>query len=489
MTSRVASAASARNTAGAGRGVDLLRWPLIGPLLRWRHARLALQLPLLALSAILVAHGFTGPRLAPANLATVMVWVHFRGLLVLGLLVAGNLFCMACPFIAVRDLARRGFAPRLLWPRALRNKWAAVALFALVLFGYERFDWWNSPRATALLILGYFAVALAIDSLFKHASFCKFVCPIGQFNFAASTLSPLEIRIAEPAVCGACRTKDCIRGRHEPSGAITVRGCELALFQPLKHGNVDCTFCLDCVHACPHDNIALAPRLPGSELWEDPRRSGVGQFSKRADLAALMTVFTFGALLNAFGMVSPVYALLTWIGERLHVTGETAPLAILFGVGLVVEPAVLLGLATWATRRATASREPLLALGMRYAYALAPLGLGVWLAHYLFHFLTGLLTWIPVAQKALADLGAPLLGKPAWGLVGLPRHAVYPMEIGFLVLGLAGSWVVAWRIAEREAPAKVARAFAPWATLALVMFCAALWLLSQPMEMRGMSMR
>jgi polyferredoxin len=33
----------------------------------------------------------------------------------------------------------------------------------------------------------------------------------------------------------------------------------------MKVGNLDCTMCLDCVHACPHDNIALVTRIPGAE--------------------------------------------------------------------------------------------------------------------------------------------------------------------------------------------------------------------------------
>jgi polyferredoxin len=469
------------------RGTDLLRWPWIGSLLRWRHARLVLQLPLLALSAALVLHGLFGPGFSSRNLATVGVWVHYRGLLVFGLLVAGNLFCMACPFLVPRDLARRWLRPRLHWPRPLRNKWVAVALFALMLFAYEHFDWWASPRATALLVVGYFAAALVVDALFRNASFCKFVCPIGQFNFVSSTLSPLEIRVGGPRACAACTTHDCIRGRRGPGGATEVRGCELALYQPLKRGNVDCTFCLDCVHACPHHNVVIAPRLPGSELWEDPRRSGIGQFSRRPDLSALVLVFTFGALLNAFGMVSPVYAVLDAIARGLRLPGEAPALAILFGVGLVAEPALLVGIASWATRRATGSRESLLAIGTRHAYALAPIGFGVWLAHYAFHFLTGLLTVIPVAQAAAADLGAPVLGVPAWGLGGLPPRIVQPIETGLLVLGLTGSWIVAWRTAEREASGKRVQAFAPWAVLALVLFVAAMWLLSQPMEMRGTS--
>jgi polyferredoxin len=60
----------------------------------------------------MIVHGLFGPTLAPKNLATTMSWVHFRGVLVLVLLCAGNLFCMACPFMLVRQWARRWFHPR-----------------------------------------------------------------------------------------------------------------------------------------------------------------------------------------------------------------------------------------------------------------------------------------------------------------------------------------------------------------------------------------
>jgi hypothetical protein len=118
-------------------------------------------------------------------------------------------------------------------------------------------------------------------------------------------------------------------------------------------------------------------------------------------------------------------------------------------------------------------------------YALVPIGFGVWIAHYSFHFLTGLWPFVPVAQKALVDLGVPILGRPRWSLGGLPAGSVHVIELGFLVLGLIGSWIAAWRIAERDAPARAARAFAPWAALATILFVTAVWLLAQPMEMRG----
>ncbi|HET9528858.1 MAG TPA: FesM, partial [Blastocatellia bacterium] len=277
-----------------GQAFDLMRVPVLGKLLRWRHARTLLQIPLLIISVVMVMHGLFGPQLAPKNLATTLGWVHFRGALVLVVLLAGNFFCLACPLMLPREIARRLFQPRLNWPRRLRNKWLSLGLFVLFLFAYELFDLWSSPWWTAWLILIYFMAALLVDSIFKHASFCKFVCPIGQFNFVASSLSPLEVKVRQLDVCATCRTKDCIRGRGDQREPLKViqRGCELALFQPRKAGNMDCTFCLDCVHACPHDNVGLGVRLPARELWSDERRSGIGRLSQRPDRAALALLFT-----------------------------------------------------------------------------------------------------------------------------------------------------------------------------------------------------
>lgn len=467
-----------------------MRIPGLGRLLRWRHVRTALQIPLFLGALAMIAHGLWGPQLAPKNLATVYTWVHYRGYLVLALLAAGNLFCMACPFMLPRALARTIFRPVRNWPSRLRNKGVSLVLFILVLFAYELFDLWGSPWWTAWLIVSYFATALLVDSLFRHAPFCKWVCPLGQFNFVASTLSPLEVRVAEPQVCASCTTYDCIRGTRDPEdrNRVVQRGCELALFLPRKVGNMDCTFCLDCVHACPHDNVALATRLPASELWVDPRRSGVGRFSQRKDLAALALVFTFGALLNVFGMVSPVYALESWLARLLGTAREVYVLGLLYAVGMVVEPLLLLGLAAFFTRRAAGSREPLLLVATRYSYALVPFGFSVWVAHYSFHLMTGLWTFVPVTQSALRDLGLPLLGAPRWDLRGIPLGLVAPLQQGFLVLGLVGSLLVASQIARREHPQldRVRRlAFAPWAALLLLLWGTALWLLAQPMEMRG----
>ncbi|MGC8781416.1 MAG: 4Fe-4S binding protein, partial [Anaerolineae bacterium] len=438
-------------------------------------------------AGLIVFDGLFGPQLAPKNLATVGVWLHYRGLVVLALLVAGNLFCMACPFMLPRRLGR--WLRERFWgggrpvPRALRNKWPAVALIVAFFLAYERFSLWASPRWTAWIALAYFALAFAVDAIFRGAAFCKHLCPLGQFNFFGALSSPLEIRVRDRAACAGCRTKDCIRG---------PQGCELALFQPAKVGNMDCTFCLDCIHACPYDNVGILGRTPTAELWRDPFRSGIGRLSRRPDLAALVAVLVFGSFINAFAMIGPVYALRAELGRRLGGPHPTLELALIFAVGLILLPGLALLAASWATRRQLGpAAEPLLAVMSRFIYALVPLGFGMWLAHYGFHFLTGGLTIVPVIQSFAADVGL-YRGRVQWGLGPLvPAEWLFPIEAILLYAGAFAAIVTAVQIGRArlaETPGRRASALgvaAPWLALILLLLGVGLAILVQPMEMRG----
>jgi hypothetical protein len=468
--------------------VDLLKQPLVGPLLLWRHVRVALQLVLLAVAAAVVFHGLFGPQLAPRNLATVLTSIHWRGLLIVGVLAVGNVFCTACPMVLARDAGRRVFHPALRWPRMLRGKWLGLALLIAVLFSYELFDLWSLPRATAWLVLGYFGLALVVDVIFSGASFCKHLCPIGQFNFVASTISPTELRIVDRNTCLSCRTSDCIKGRYtvaEPR-RLVQRGCELGLFLPMKVGNLDCTLCLDCVHACPHDNIALSTRTPGAELLERGRRSGIGRLAQRADLATLAVAFTFAALVSAFAMTAPAYAVERQIATVLGVRSEAPVLAVVFIVCVFLLPAILLGGASALTQGLTRSGDSIRTTVMRYAYALIPIGFGIWVAHYGFHLLTGVLTIVPVTQSAAIDVFEhAVLGGPAWSWVGMQPGAVFPLQLGCVLLGAAGSMGTVHAISLRDESSRPLAASAPWLTLVAFIGAAALWILWQPMEMRA----
>ena len=465
---------------------DLLHVPVLGRFLRWRHARLAMQLPLALLATVLIYDGLRGPQVGPMNLASVLPWIHWRGLVILALLVGGNLFCMTCPFLLPRTLARRWLPAGRSWPRPLRSKWLAVALLILFLWAYEAFSLWNSPWLTAWISVAYFVAAFVIDGFFRGAAFCKYLCPIGQFNFVQSLASPLEVKVRDPEVCTRCRTKDCIRGRDG------IPGCELHLYQPRKQGNMDCTFCLDCVHACPHDNVGIIAGPPGRGLWSDVFRSGVGHFGKRPDLAALVVVLVFGAFANAAGMVGPVAELQdrfqSLLGQRSSLPGVT----LYYVAALLLLPLLAVGTAAVLSRSWGRLTGNWLEVATRFSYALVPLGFGMWLAHYSFHFLTSCDTAVPTAQRFAADAGWGI-GEPAWlasccrpVAEWLPR-----LEILFLDVGLLLSLYVAYRIAfvaaglqppEATAPTK---ALLPWAVLLVLLFATGVWIILQPMQMRG----
>jgi cytochrome c oxidase assembly factor CtaG/polyferredoxin len=431
------------------------KFPLLRRLSQWT---------LLLIAIAVMADGFFGPQVTAMNMAGVLPWIHWRALSVLALLVLGNLFCMACPFTLARDIGRKVLPAKLHWPRRLRSKWIAIGLFVLYLWSYEALGLWNSPWLTAWVMAGYFAGAIIIDGLFRGASFCKYVCPIGQFHFVTSLLSPREVGVKKPSVCESCRTHDCIRGNEH------ARGCELDLFQPRKSGNLDCTFCMDCVKACPHDNLDLISITPAKALATDPYRSSIGRLSKRSDFTALALIVVFGAFVNAAGMVGPV---MTWDQGWLTV-------AIFIALGVIAAPAIAFVLARTANRLVLPGRE-LTSAARRFALALVPVGIAMWAAHLLYHFGTGWMAAVPVVERAITG---------AMGFMSMPAVPGWltQAQLGLLDAGLLLTLYVAWRVATQYATrVRAALALAaPWAVVSCALYAAGVWILFQPMQMRGL---
>jgi hypothetical protein len=332
--------------------------------------------------------------------------------------------------------------------------------------------------------VGYFIGAFAVDTFFRGASFCKYVCPIGQFNFLGSLISPLEVRVRSQEACVACATHDCVRGNERQ------RGCELRLFLPRKVGNMDCTFCLDCVKACPHDNIGILAIAPGRDLVNDPARSSLGRFSRRLDVAALALVVVFSAFVNAAAMVAPVAKWLGRLTERYSMISTFPFIGLFFLVALVLAPTLLMSAAMSAGRALAHIPKPSRELFCRFSMALLPLGLAMWGAHVLFHLSSAWSTAWPAMQRAGVDLGAGWLGTPRW-TASSPLFAPDVMVDAQLLLLDAGvllSLYVGWRIA-RGYTSRLQNAFlllAPWASVAALLYAAGIWVFLQPMQMRGM---
>lgn len=457
--------------------IDLLHIPLLGRLLRARYGRLLLQVPLGLIALLIFYDGLTGPQLAPMNSATVLAWVHYRGLILVVLLLAGNLFCSGCPFTLPRTLARRLSLAGRRWPRPLRNKWLSIAGLLAIFWIYEWLDLWASPALTAWVVIAYFLASFTLEALFHGSPFCKYICPLGAFNFAYATASPLAITTRDPETCRTCPGKECVRG------SARVPGCGLELYVPAMQSNLDCTFCLDCARACPYDNVALTNRTALFELTKPA-------WPKRWDISFLAISLVFFGLSNAFGMVPPVHDLQGWLLNQLGIASEGLRLLLILVSGAVLLPAVSTLLASWLSARAYAAgdRPPLRAVSALFAPAFIPLGAGIWFAHYAFHFIIGGSTLLPVLQEFALDHGVTLLGTPNWG-VGflLPQPWILPLQIAVMLLGyFFGLYILARR--ALEVGPQTQRAFLamlPWALIMTALTIVSLLIFNLPMDMRG----
>ena len=114
----------------------------------------------------------------------------------------------------------------------------------------------------------------------------------------------------------------------------------------------------------------------------------------------------------------------------------------------------------------------------------------MWAAHLLYHLATGLLTIVPVTERILHQV-LHLSIQPDWAIAAqpfLPRW-LEPTQILFLDAGLLLALYLIWRITtgrmNRTRPALV---FLPWGCLAVALYIAGVWILLEPMQMRGTMM-
>lgn len=489
------------------RRFDLLRLPGVRRFFRWRYARLVFQLPLLLLAVFVVIDGLTGEQLAPRNIATTSLWLHYRGLVIIALAVVGNAFCGSCPLMLTRGLSRRleRILPRKLrWPRALKNKYLVTLLLLLFFYSYETFDLWASPWLTAWLVIWYFVGALAVDTLFPAGTFCRYVCPLGNFNFTFATASPTQIAAVNPDVCATCEHKPCLHGRESYETRVEAKGeaafiplaeirnangrgyfpgCETELFVPTITSNMDCTSCMNCVRACPYDNVALSVRAPGLEWTRAP-------WAKRGRFAVMLLgiLLTFWGLLNAVAMIEPYYQAAKWLSATLGIRNEALLLALIFSAVTLLGFALSAGMSVLADRLGGVGGKldwhAVITSIMRWGYVLLPLGFGFWASHYLFHFLTGALSIVPVFEHFFEFWGFNV--DPNWRLSRLvPTRWLFPIGAAFVSVYSLLAVLVAFRIGLRDFGKRGVLAFWPPLLFILTFAAFSLLVLSQPMQMRG----
>ncbi len=182
-----------------------------------------------------------------------MIWVAF---------LIGRAWCHVCPLELLMNFAerlgRRLKIPQKLMPKIFRNGILIIIGYLLVQFAVSTFHIHRAPHGAAIFLFSLGIFAFLGGFFYKYRSFCSYVCPVGILLNCYSRSAPFELRIINDKVCKQCSTKDC--KSPETYKQWNKRGCPSLLNPPKLNSNKECLLCMQCVKACPYDNIRFGSR-------------------------------------------------------------------------------------------------------------------------------------------------------------------------------------------------------------------------------------
>ena len=238
------------------------------------------------------------------------------------------------------------------------------------------------------------------------------------------------------------------------------------------------------MQACPQQNVGILHVLPGGSLRDDRRGSGIGRLNRRLDVAVLVLILVFGAFVNAAGMTEPVMMWMHHWHARLEFRSMAPIVTSLYAVGLLILPAISAAACGWVSHCWGQAGNSWKDLTCSFTLALIPVGFGMWLAHFSNHLVAGWSSFVPAAERVLSRV-SPGIYPRAWIPSWLPSLELVLLGLG-LLLTLYSAWAVACRVADGDRAALAV--MSPWAILAGALYSIGVWIVFQPMQMRGMTM-
>lgn len=420
------------------RRINLLRQAGVRSLLTSRWPQLLVRALMLAGFGFTIFAGLFGSRVGSHNFSIIFVWIAWWTALKLAFIpLGGRSWCSVCPIplpgewlqqggIFEKSDRKRGLSLR--WPKRLIGSWLQAGIFLLIgLFSAATL---TDPRLTAWILIGLFVAATGLSLVFERRAFCSYLCPIGGFSGIYAKTAPLEVRVIDQAACRTHREKTC------------YQNCPWGLYPLTLRDSSPCGLCMECLRACPKDNIAVHLRPFGTDLAR-PRQS------RRLDEAFFALVMLGSALTFSAVFVGP------WGSLKSAAYEIGSPAWMLYGLGFLALNLGLLpgcfGIAVWAGQKLSGSKTPLRLAVASQAQALLPLGLFAWIAFTIsFAF--------PKLNYVLAVLSDPM--GWGWNLLGTADIHWSPdvtrlgpaLQLCLLVGGVFWSSRVARQAAEMDNP-------------------------------------
>ncbi len=474
-------------TALRGDRIDLLSINWIRAAVRSRKFRFVVQAIVSILFLLIIVAGIFGNQNPSLNIAPLLTWTIWWGLLPVLILFAGKAWCYVCPWDAMAGWTEKlrfwkkideGLSLGWRWPKVVRNISIATIMFVGLTWIELGFGVTMSPKITAYLAIGMLLLAIISAMLFDKKSFCRYGCLVGRVSGLYAMFGGTEVRARDDGTCKACHTKECVKGSE------TAYGCPTFLYPGGLRTNTYCIQCMECIQACPHDNLAVNLRPLGADLVAEGKPR-----SDEAYLALLMLSITgFHGL-----AMTPVWR------ELVDAVRTQADLGRVIGfsvamAGIMLAPiavyAMLIGVSHRLGRRDALKPLTYRDYFIRYAYAVLPIAIFYHIAHTLEHLLME-------GPKILALVSDPfgwnwnLFGTAAWSLPPLISLGnLWVVQALLVLIGHVYSLWVAQRTSLHLFGSSRA-AFRSQLPMLVGMICFSvysLWLLKQPMEMRTSAM-
>jgi hypothetical protein len=347
--------------------VDLAQIPQIRPLLQSRWPQFLARSITLAGFGLTILAGLFGSGVGSHNFAIIFVWIAWWTALKLVFIpFGGRSWCSICPIPMPGEWLQQGsliertqkrLGLRLRWPRRLRGTWLQSSGFLLIgLFSALTL---TDPRVTAWVLLGLIVLAIGMSLVFENRAFCSYVCPIGGFTGLYAQAAPVEVRVNDASICAAHEEKSC------------YTACPWGLYPLALRNSAQCGLCMECLRACPKDNIRVSLRPFGSDL-------GMARQTQRLDEAFLALVMLGSAIAFSAVFTGPWGALKSaafTIGSPAWFLYSLAFLTLTLGLlpGLFT-------LSVWAGKKWSGSKVPLRRAISNASQILLPLGLCTWIA-------------------------------------------------------------------------------------------------------------
>jgi hypothetical protein len=347
--------------------LNLYRLPWLRPLIESRWPQFLVRIVNLAGFVFSIAAGLTGTLVGSHNFAIIFVWIAWWTALKLVFIpFGGRSWCSVCPIPlpgdwlqqgGILEPGRRRFGINLRWLRRIKGSWLQSGAFLLIgLFSAVTL---TDPKVTGWVLLAIFGLALVMSMVFEKRSFCTYVCPIGGFSGMYAQAAPVEVRRIDKEICLKHEVKSC------------YQACPWGLYPVALRDSSACGLCMECLRACPSNNLALNLRPYSADL-------GRQKISIRLDetflaLVMLGSVITFAAVFSGpWGWVKSAafdIGSMSWLGYAFTYLAFT----------LLLLPASFTAV-VWIGERISRAKNTLKSAIATQAQVLIPLGLMAWIA-------------------------------------------------------------------------------------------------------------